>query len=139
MNLDALTESIKNHEGLRLKPYTDTVGKLTIGYGRNLSDMGISNEEASYLLGNDIQSAIREAEAQPWWECVADNDARSRAMVEILFNMGLSRLNGFTHALGYLLQRDYQNAAAAFRQSKWFGQVGNRAVVLTKMIETGES
>jgi hypothetical protein len=35
----------------------------------------------SYFLGNDIQSAIREAQAQPWWSRIADCDARARAFV----------------------------------------------------------
>ena len=41
-------------EGLRLKPYTDTVGKITIGIGRNLTDVGISKEEAYALCDTDI-------------------------------------------------------------------------------------
>ena len=41
---------IKKHEGLRLFPYKCSVGKLTIGYGRNIEDTGISKEEAETLL-----------------------------------------------------------------------------------------
>ena len=48
------------HEGLRLKPYRCTAGKLTIGVGRNLEDKGISQQEAYELLENDI----RECEVQ---------------------------------------------------------------------------
>ena len=48
-------------EGLRLKPYRDTAGKLTIGVGRNLSDVGISVDEAYYLLANDVKRAEAEA------------------------------------------------------------------------------
>jgi len=46
----SLEELLVHHEGLRLKPYLDTSGKWTIGVGRNLSDSGISEEEAFYLL-----------------------------------------------------------------------------------------
>lgn len=38
------------HEGLKLKPYQCTAGKLTIGVGRNIEDMGITEDEAIYML-----------------------------------------------------------------------------------------
>ncbi|MFD2234837.1 glycoside hydrolase family protein, partial [Phaeospirillum tilakii] len=41
-------------ESLRLKPYRCPAGKLTIGIGRNLDDVGISREEAETLLDHDI-------------------------------------------------------------------------------------
>ena len=53
----SLVDTIKRHEGLRLKPYLCTAGKLTIGYGRNLETNGISGDEAEYLLKNDIERA----------------------------------------------------------------------------------
>ena len=63
---EALMNRIKaqlvRHEGLRLKPYRCTAGKLTIGIGRNLDDCGISQTEAYLLLENDI----RNCEKQFW-------------------------------------------------------------------------
>ena len=50
-----LMESLKSQEGLRCKPYKCTSGKLTIGYGRNLEDVGISQKEAEYLFENDVR------------------------------------------------------------------------------------
>ena len=56
---EALMNRIKaqlvRHEGLRLKPYRCTAGKLTIGYGRNLDDRGISRKEAYAMLDRDIR------------------------------------------------------------------------------------
>ena len=54
-----VTDLIRRHEGLRLRPYHCTANRLTIGYGRNLEDRGITEEEAEYLLENDLK-AIRE-------------------------------------------------------------------------------
>ena len=53
MNRDALISQLIIDEGIKLKPYTDSVGKLTIGVGRNLNDVGISEDEARFLLGNE--------------------------------------------------------------------------------------
>ena len=56
---EALMNRIKaqlvRHEGLRLKPYRCTAGRLTIGIGRNLDDRGISQKEAYTMLERDIQ------------------------------------------------------------------------------------
>ena len=63
-----LHEMLIRHEGLRLKPYRDTVGKLTVGVGRNLDDVGITREEALMLLNNDIAEVRREVKrAFPWF------------------------------------------------------------------------
>ena len=51
--LERMKEQLLRHEGLRLKPYRCTAGKLTIGIGRNLDDCGISQKEAYALLDND--------------------------------------------------------------------------------------
>ena len=45
-----IEEQLMIDEGFRSKPYSDTVGKLTIGYGRNLDDVGITRNEAFQML-----------------------------------------------------------------------------------------
>ena len=136
VDMDKLTASIRSHEGCKLFPYKDSTGNLTIGWGTNLN-AGITIDEAAYLLGNRIQSVIREAEAQDWWQRVSDNDARARAMCEIIFNIGLSRLNGFAKALAALRAGDFDTCAAELLDSLWHQQVGKRAEVLAAMIQTG--
>ena len=56
---ETVIESLIRDEGLELKPYRDSVGKLTIGIGRNLDDKGISESEARMLLANDVDDAWR--------------------------------------------------------------------------------
>lgn len=58
--LERIKEQLVRHEGLRLKPYRCTAGKLTIGIGRNLEDCGISQAEAYVLLENDIQNCEKQ-------------------------------------------------------------------------------
>ena len=55
-----LVEMIKSHEGVREKPYTDTVGKLTIGVGRNLTDRGMTISTIDAMLAEDITLAKSE-------------------------------------------------------------------------------
>jgi lysozyme len=137
-DMGKLAASVMAHEGLRLFPYTDTTGNLTIGYGRNLNGKGISTAEAAILLSDDLTDVRMEAESQAWWSVVQNDDVRARALLEILFNLGLVGLNGFVKALAYICTGDFADAANEFRSSEWATQVGQRAVILTAMIQTGQ-
>jgi lysozyme len=120
-----------------IKGYT-VIGNPTIGIGRLLTkEKGLSNAERQLLLSNDITGAVADAEGEPWWPVVANDDVRSRAMVELVFNLGLGKLRGFVNALSALGNGDFAGAAAGFMDSDWAREVGNRAAILTQMIATG--
>lgn len=123
------------HEGLRLKPYTDTVGKLTIGIGRNLTDVGISREEAYVLLEHDIDACLVDLQTFPGFAQL--DPVRQRVLVDMRFNLGPSRFRGFKRTLAAVAAGDYAAAAAGMRASKWSQQVKTRAVRLARMMETG--
>ena len=53
-----LIEQLKRHEGKRLFPYHCTANKLTIAYGRNLDDVGVTEEEAELMLVNDVKLSL---------------------------------------------------------------------------------
>jgi len=130
-------EQLKRDEGLRLKPYTDTVGKLTIGIGRNLDDVGISEAEANYLLGNDVAiatSALRQR--LPWVDDL--DEARLGVLQNMCFNLGIGGLLKFPSMLGKLQQKLYDEAAAEMMDSAWYHQVGDRAKRLVLQMQKGE-
>ncbi len=136
MNMNTLLHSIKQAEGLRLKPYRCTEDKLTIGYGRNLEDVGLSSIEAEYLLENDIgQSMIDLDNALPWWRDLSD--IRQEALVEMCFNMGLPTLLEFENMLAALETGQYAKASEEALDSKWARQVGDRALRIANMIREG--
>lgn len=137
-----LSHSIKIHEGLRNFPYTDTTGHSTIGYGRNLSGRGITDEEADFLLSNDIAICQKDCEQQIWWPNLSGDDVRARALMEIVFNIGIGGLHTFTNAVAALAAGDFATAANEFENSKWFVQVGpnpgQRGHALVQMIRIGQ-
>lgn len=107
----ALQAELVRDEGLRLKPYRCTAGKLTIGIGRNLEDRGITEAEARYLLANDIVSVSDAIEkALPWVRTLSD--ARQRALINIGFNVGVHGVFGFRDMLAALQAGDFTTAAA---------------------------
>lgn len=134
--IESLEDMLIRHEGLRLKPYRDSVGKLTIGVGRNLDDVGITEEEARYLLKNDIQKAVAEAKRFPWYAKL--NNPRKQAIIDMIYNLGASRFLGFKKMLAALEAGDYEAAAREMLDSKWAQQVGRRATELAEIMRTGE-
>jgi lysozyme len=124
-------------EGLRLKPYKDTVGKLSIGVGRNLTDVGITQAEAELLLSNDIDVAEQACrERFSWWNDL--NDARKGAVINLCFNMGITRLMKFPNTLELLKRGLYEEASVQLLQSKYAQQVGDRALRVAEQIRTGQ-
>ena len=132
-----LTDMLIQHEGLRLKPYHCTAGKLTIGVGRNLDDRGITPDEAMYLLANDIRDSRKELSASfPWFDKL--DEVRQSVLIDMNVNLGLSRLKGFRNTLALIGVGKYEAAAVEMLNSKWAQQVGNRARRLSGMMRTGE-
>lgn len=135
MDLAALEQQLIRSEGARLKLYTDTVGKVSIGVGRNLTDCGISKNELFYLLRNDIAACVADCRTFAWFEDL--NDVRQRAVVELRFMLGPSRLRLFKTTLSNIAHGEYLLASANLLRSKLAMQVGQRASRIAKMIETG--
>ena len=114
------------NEGVRLKAYRDSVGKLTIGVGRNLTDVGITQAEAEAMLATDIAKSEAELTKTFAWFALAPESVR-RGLTNMHFNMGLGRLLGFREMLKALEARQYAEAAADALDSAWARQVGARA------------
>lgn len=138
MSLDVATlmAELKRDEGVRLKPYRDTVGKLTIGAGRNLDDKGISAVEATILLANDIEEVCAALDAElPWWRDL--DGVRQRVLANMCFNVGIQKLLTFANTLAAVKAGDYLRASQAMMASKWARQVGPRAIRLATMMRDG--
>jgi len=131
-----LVKALILDEGVRNFPYKDTVGKLTIGVGRNLDDRGLSDQEIGVLLENDIAIVVEELDRHlPWWREM--NDVRQRVLANMCFNLGWPKLRGFVNTLAAMQRGDYQVAADGMRASLWARQVGARARRLAREMETG--
>lgn len=133
----ALVADLERDEDVRPFPYVDTVGKLTIGVGRNLTDRGLSSDEIRYLLQNDIDAAIGDLNRGiPWWDRL--DPVRQTVLLNMCFNLGWPRLRGFVRTLAATRRGDYVAAAAGMRDSLWATQVGARAERLAVMMESGK-
>lgn len=133
---DILAAQLRIDEGVRSKPYKDSVGKLTIGVGRNLDDVGLSPQEINLLLQNDIIRADADART-----LISNFDSlseqRQAALVNMVFNMGRGRVAQFQKMLAAIEAGDFDEAANQMLNSLWARQVGIRAVRLAERMRVG--
>ena len=138
--MSMIIEMLRKHEGVETHAYVDTVGKVTIGVGRNIDKnggIGLSQREIDYLLASDVERVEAElSRAFEWYDSL--NDARKDAMMDMCFNLGLPRLMLFKKSLAAIFNRHYEIAAVELLDSLWARQVGQRAVTISEIIRTGE-
>lgn len=145
MNLDRLKAHLRVAEGFRGRPYLDTVGVWTIGYGhalsRTLSRYDVANlewtrEDAERQLDRDVATAIHDAASFGWWLTL--DPVRQAVIVELCFNLGRTRFAKFTKTIAAIQNREWQKAARELLNSRWAAQVGpRRSQRLARMLETG--
>ena len=133
---EKLKEQLIRDEGLKLKPYRCTADKLTIGVGRNLEDVGISEDEAMYMLGNDIMNVEAILDRTFKWFNNLDS-VRQDVLINMAFNMGIAKFLGFKRTIAYIEKGEYEEASVEMLNSLWAKQVGDRALRLSKQIREG--
>jgi lysozyme len=135
--MSELSNQLRIHEGVRSHVYRCTSGLETIGVGRCVAEgsLGLSDDEIDYLLENDIKRCKQELTTFSWF--IDLDSVRQDAMVNLCFNLGLSRLTLFSNALSAMADSNYERAAMEFLDSKWARQVGHRSEEVAHMIRTG--
>lgn len=117
---------ISENEALTYAPYRDSVGKMSIGYGRNLDDKGISYQEAELMKANDIEECDRWLNGNFAFYYKL-SEVRKAALIDMRYNLGRGGFLKFQKMIAALSIGDHQQAAAEMRNSKWWQQVGPRA------------
>ncbi len=120
------------HEGLRLTPYLCSAGRLTIGYGRNLEDRGITAGEAAFLLDSDLRDVTQSLDEFSWFSGLSI--VRQAVVTDMVFNLGISGFCQFQRMIRALELSDFDAAAAEMLDSRWAAQVGQRSARLARMM-----
>jgi lysozyme len=144
MNLALLEAELRRDEGVRYVPYLDTRGFRTVGVGHLLSGAPLpagwtyplTDAQVDQWLDQDIGAALYALDRKlPWWRSM--DEVRQRVLANMCFNLGITKLLGFTHALASMQAGDYAAAAAGMKASAWFGQTKDRAVRLCSAMTSG--
>ncbi len=134
--LDSLRAQLVIDEGWKKMPYKDTGGKISIGVGRNLTDVGLSGDEIEVMLTNDIVRAVSAAQNLfSNFQSLSDN--RKVVLANMAFNLGQAGLGKFHTLISCVLASDWEGAANAMMSSAWAIQVGKRAERLAKLMRSG--
>ncbi|MGC6517856.1 MAG: glycoside hydrolase family protein [Candidatus Puniceispirillaceae bacterium] len=133
---DIADKLVRHHEGVRTHPYQDTVGKITIGVGRNLTDRGLSVDEINQMFQNDmiIAADILDIWCPSWRGFTANRQA---ALLSMAFNLGGPRLSDFVKLHQALVAGDFEEAATQALDSRWAKQVGRRADEIARLLRSG--
>ena len=118
--LEMYKEYIKRNEGLSLWPYRCTKEKLTIGWGRNLDDRGISRNEAEVLLSNDLEITFRCLTTVFGYELLKDlTHNRRLVLVDMMLNLGAPRFWSFKNMIQAVKDGWWDKAAYEILDSKY--------------------
>ena len=133
-------ELIKEAEGFVPHIYKCPAGFNTIGYGHNLDANPLTDAQKE-LLNDDGTISKDNAfklllDALPEYEAKARdlvdfdylNDARKALIIDLAYNLGYSGFKAFNQTRAFIAMQHYNNAWKALRASRWFKQVGNRAI-----------
>lgn len=137
MDRDTLKKQLELHEGRKNTLYVDTVGIPTIGIGFNL-DHPVPDVVIDFwfeIVLDEHEKALKIA--LPWVTKL--DPVRYNVLVDMAYNLGISRLLQFKNTLSSIKRGDYDLAASQMLQSKWATQVKGRAIRLSKMMRTGQN
>lgn len=130
--LKELNKMLIRDEGFSSKPYTDSVGKLTLGFGRNIEDNGLTFDEGLYLLSNDIKRSINDIEKViKNFQELTEN--RKIVLINMIFNLGLPKFCTFKKMISAIIKGDNREVSKQMLQSEWADQVGDRAKRLSNL------
>jgi len=146
MNRSAVFETLKVDEGVVYEIYNDHLGYATFGVGHLVLESdpefgqpigtSISEERVRECFERDLDLAINECVIlyKDGWEGFPDEV--QQILVNMMFNMGRTRLSKFKNFNAALADHDWARAAVEGRDSLWHRQVTNRAERLMVRLES---
>lgn len=128
-----LTERIKKHEGFRSRPYFDSLGVGTIGYGTTW----ITEEEADMLLRNRLKSCISAVDSYIDELSVSIDEVRRAILYEMCYQLGIDGVKRFRKMWEALADMDYEKASREMKSSRWHKQTPARCEYLAGLMLKG--
>ena len=132
---DLIKKRLIDFEGLVLKAYTCPTGYISVGVGRNLETNGITEEEAMYLLNNDIAAVIGKLDKH-WIAWRKLPITAQYVCIDLVFNMGINSFMSFRMTRAHMEMGDFENAGIELLKSKYAKQVGRRAIFNSEQLKS---
>jgi len=146
LDREAVFEQLKIDEGVVNEIYLDHLGYPTFGVGHLVletdpeygQEVGtpISEERTKECFEKDLDTAISECELLYEDGFFGDlPDEVQQILVNMMFNMGRTRLSKFKKMHAAIIESNWETAAVEGRDSRWHKQVTNRAERLMERLE----
>ena len=113
--------------------YKCPAGKYTVGYGIEVEEHGLSEDEARMLLRQRILDVIKEVDNNYPFIKISPLPIKL-CFYNMAFNLGITRLSKFRKMIAALEVGDYVTAGKEAQDSQWHNQVGARAERIVKAI-----
>lgn len=148
MNEDVIKKWIERWEGRRQQVYLDSADHPTIGVGFNLDrsdapqkikalgldysavregQVTLNDAQIDQLFDADVDRAIADASRiVSNFKTISEN--KQKVVVDMVFNLGAAGFSGFHNTIKAIENENWQTAAQEMRNSRWYDQVGKRAV-----------
>lgn len=142
MSEEEIKAMIIKHEGKINRPYKDSLGLWTVGVGHLIGDgkslppemnREFSDEEVMAMFEKDYAHHRSAAMNIPGFDKL--NGKGQGALTDLTFNMGPSWISKWPKLKKQLEEGDTESAAKNLEQSKWYGQVGNRAPTIVSLLK----
>jgi len=131
--VEACAKMLLKHEGMRTFPYKCSENFLTCGVGRNLEANGISEDEAMYLLDNDIKRVIESLDKH-WHVWRSFPELAQMVCVDCTFQMGITGWMAFRHTRALMEMECWIEASEEILRSKYATQTPNRAAYNSRQL-----
>ena len=132
---ELIRKRLIDFEGLVLKSYVCPTGYTSVGVGRNLETNGITEEEAMYLLNNDIKTVIKKLDKH-WITWRKLPNTAQYVCIDLVFNMGINTFMSFRRTRSYMELNEWEKAGDELLDSKYAEQVGRRAIFNSEQLKS---
>ncbi len=132
---EEVRQMLIRHEGVVCHVYKCTAvpPRNTIGCGRNLDDNGITEDEAMYLLNNDIERVKEELGKN--FGAYKTMPAKARMVcIDMTFQMGITGFMGFRRTRALMEMGCWLEASEELLRSKYATQTPNRAAYNSRQL-----
>ena len=134
-NLKDLRLELIADEGIRRRPYKDTLGVLTIGVGHNLQKEGLCAEAIMAQLDYDIRTKCLPLYDRLYW-LSGKPEVIQRVLLNMAFQMGIEGVLSFKATLAAAQAEQWSEMAHHMGNSKWATQTPNRAKRLIDLVKS---
>ena len=138
MTDDQIKAMIQGHEGYRDEVYLDSLGKPTCGWGHLLAvGTKVPPAASEAFFDQDFRVAMADYLSMVREYSLNLDPVRRAVLIDMLYNMGLTRVRRFVLMIKALQNEDWELAAEEMVDSRWYRQTKTRAKELVEMMREG--